>query len=208
MTADDLPRPSDGSGAVPASVRQAEAGDAERLADVAAATFELACPPSMSTERIDAFVAEVLSAARFADYLADPGRHLLLAELEGTVLGYAMLVAGEPQDLDVRAAIRLRPTIELSKIYVLPRAHGTGAAAALMVGALDWAATTGASGVWLGVNQQNERAQRFYAKSGFERVGTKRFLVGGAYEDDYVMERALPRPFPDRTPRSTSNSAI
>lgn len=177
---------------MPASVRPAGAGDAERLADVAAATFELACPPSMSRERIDAFVAEVLSAARFADYLADPGRHLLLAELEGTALGYAMLVAGEPQDLDVRAAIRLRPTVELSKIYVLPRAHGTGAAGALMARALDWAATTGASGVWLGVNQQNERAQRFYAKSGFERVGTKRFLVGGAYEDDYVMERPLP----------------
>ena len=39
---------------------------------------------------------------------------------------------------------------------------------------------------------QNERAQRFYAKSGFERVGTKRFLFGGVYEDDYVMERPVP----------------
>ncbi|MEO6997186.1 MAG: GNAT family N-acetyltransferase, partial [Terracoccus sp.] len=45
--------------------------------------------------------------------------------------------------------------------------------------------------VWLGVNQQNERAQRFYAKSGFTVVGTKRFLVGDRYEDDFVMERPL-----------------
>jgi GNAT superfamily N-acetyltransferase len=174
-----------------ASVRPATADDVPTLAAVAGATFVLACPPSMSSERVEAFVSEVLSAERFTGYLADPGRHVLLAERNGAGLGYAMLVAGEPADDDVRRAIRLRPTVELSKIYVLPEAHGTGAAALLMERALDWARGAGAAGVWLGVNQQNERAQRFYAKSGFERVGTKRFLVGGIHEDDFVMERPL-----------------
>jgi len=45
--------------------------------------------------------------------------------------------------------------------------------------------------MWLGVNQLNARAQRFYAKHGFERVGVKRFLVGDRFEDDFVYERAL-----------------
>ena len=62
----------------------------------------------------------------------------------------------------------------------------------LRAAGLEGAGERGASGVWLGVNQQNERAQRFYRKSGFEVVGTKRFLVGDAYEDDFVMERPLP----------------
>lgn len=172
-------------------MRRAGAGDVTTLAEVAAATFGLACPPSMTQDRVRAFVDEVLSSARFTGYLADPARCLLLAEEAGVPLGYAMLVGGEPADDDVRAAIRLRPTVELSKIYVLPQAHGTGAAALLMDRALEWAHEQGAAGVWLGVNQQNERAQRFYAKSGFERVGTKRFLVGGVLEDDFVMERCL-----------------
>jgi ribosomal protein S18 acetylase RimI-like enzyme len=60
-----------------------------------------------------------------------------------------------------------------------------------MAASIGWARSVGAAGVWLGVNQQNERAQRFYAKSGFERVGTKRFLVGGQYEDDFVLEQPL-----------------
>lgn len=180
-----------GSPASPATVRPAHAGDVPTLAAVAAATFGLACPPSMSPSRVEAFIAEVLSPERFADYVADPARHVLLAERAGVALGYAMLVGGEPSDDDVRAAIRLRPTVELSKIYVLPQAHGTGAAALLMARALEWARASGANGVWLGVNQQNERAQRFYGKSGFERVGTKRFLVGGVHEDDYVMERSV-----------------
>jgi GNAT superfamily N-acetyltransferase len=178
-----------------ATARPAGTADVSAVAAVAAATFELACPPSMTRDRVEAFVDEVLSPERFADYVADPSRQVLLAETEGTVLGYAMLVRGEPSDDDVRATIRLRPTVELSKIYVLPQAHGTGAAALLMGRALEWARESGAAGVWLGVNQQNERAQRFYGKSGFARVGTKRFLVGGVYEDDYVMERALdPQP--------------
>lgn len=175
----------------PAVVRPATGRDVAALAAVAAATFELACPPSMTRERVEAFVAEVLSPARFIDYAADPARHLLIAEREGETLGYAMVVAGEPQDDDVRAALRHRPTVELSKIYVLPPAHGTGAAALLMARSLAWARDRGAAGVWLGVNQENHRAQRFYAKSGFERVGTKRFLVGGTYEDDFVMEQSL-----------------
>jgi GNAT superfamily N-acetyltransferase len=172
-------------------VRVAAESDVPLLAEVAAATFGLACPPGMSQERVDAFIAEVLSPTCFEGYLADPERHVLLAEQDGIPLGYAMLVAGEPADSDVSAALTLRPTVELSKIYVLPEAHGTGASAELMAAGLRWAGATGAAGAWLGVNQENERAQRFYAKSGFTRVGTKRFLVGGTYEDDYVFERAL-----------------
>ena len=172
-------------------VREALPEDVPALAAVAAETFGLACPPSMSRERVEAFVADVLSPERFTEYLADPARHVLIAEDDGWAVGYAMLVAGEPADDDVRAAISHRPTVELSKIYVLPTSHGGGTAARLMAESLGWARATGAAGVWLGVNQQNERAQRFYAKSGFERVGTKRFLVGGQYEDDYVLEQPL-----------------
>ena len=47
----------------------------------------------------------------------DGGRH---------VTGYAMVVTGEPADPDVQAALTVRPTAELSKIYVLPDQHGAG----------------------------------------------------------------------------------
>ena len=174
-----------------ASVRVAEAADVDRVAHVAAATFGLACPPTISPERVSAFITDVLSPERFADYLADPSRLVLVAEEAGRVVGYAMLVAGEPADGEVRAAIRHRPTVELSKIYVLPGSHGSGAARQLLDAGRDWAKDSGAAGLWLGVNQQNSRAQRFYTKNGFQVVGTKRFNVGGAEEDDFVMEQPL-----------------
>ena len=174
-------------------VRRATRADASVLHEVAAATFALACPPSVTEESVALFVRDVLSPERFEGYLADPARALFVAQrpdVAGAV-GYAMLVVGEPADEDVRAALAHRPTAELSKIYVLPDSHGGGVSRLLMGAALEAAREAGAAGVWLGVNQLNVRAQRFYAKSGFTRVGTKRFLVGHRYEDDFVLERRL-----------------
>lgn len=172
-------------------MRAAGAADASALAEVAAATFALACPPHTTREAIDTFIAEVLSEERFDQYLADPHRELFVAVEQDVVTGYAMVVHGEPADRDVQAALTLRPATELSKIYVLPDHHGAGTSHRLMAAGIEAARARGSAGVWLGVNQQNERAQRFYAKSGFERVGTKRFLVGDRYEDDYVFQRSV-----------------
>ena len=104
-----------------------------------------------------------------------------------------MLVAGEPADPDAAATVIRRPAIELSKFYTRARAHGTGVAAPLMAAAIDAATTTGAETMWLGVNEQNARAIRFYEKHGFGRVGRKRFRVGDRLEDDWVLERPLAR---------------
>ena len=103
------------------------------------------------------------------------------------ISGYAMLIHGVVADADVQRAVPVRPAIELSKMYVLPDAHGAGVSAALMSAALEASRTLGAACVWLGVNQENQRAQRFYAKHGFAISGTKTFRLGGRVENDYVM---------------------
>lgn len=176
----------------PVRVRTARPHEAAALAELAAATFALACPPHTSDAAIAAFLRDVLAEAHFAAFLADPHTLLIVAEdSSGTLTGYTMLVFGEPHDADAAGAIRIRPTVELSKCYVRAEAHGTGTAAALLTATLDAARARGAAGSWLGVNQENERALRFYGTHGFERVGVKRFLVGERYEDDYVLERAL-----------------
>lgn len=172
-------------------VRRAEAADAAALAELAAITFPLACPPHTTDAAKAAFIAEHLSPSSFARYLRDPHRSLFVADAAGVLVGYTMLVAGEPTDADVAAVVALRPTVELSKCYVHPDAHGAGVAAALMAASVAHAEASGAAGLWLGVNQLNARAQRFYGKHGFERVGVKRFLVGDSFEDDYVYERPL-----------------
>jgi hypothetical protein len=41
------------------------------------------------------------------------------------------------------------------------------------------------------VNQLNARANAFYARNGFVEVGTRSFLVGDTWEDDFVREKLL-----------------
>ena len=167
--------------------------DAElaELADVAAATFPLACPPSVSPENVAAFIDENLTPSHFADYLADPDRLVLVARRDGRMIGYAMLVRGVVDDDDVQAAVTVRPAVEISKMYVLPDSHGGGASAALMTESINRAPSLDAKALWLGVNQNNERAQRFYAKHGFAVNGTKTFRLGTRIENDYVMVRPV-----------------
>lgn len=175
------------------TVRAAAPSDAAALSEVAGATFALACPPTTTQQAIDDFIATSLSEDAFAAYLADPHRAILVAEQQpGAPLdGYTMLVVADPADPDVAAVVRIRPTAELSKIYVRQGAHGRGTASELMTRTLEVAREHGARGVWLGTNQENVRAQRFYVKHAFERIGTKRFKLGDEYEHDYVFERAL-----------------
>jgi ribosomal protein S18 acetylase RimI-like enzyme len=176
---------------MPVSVRRAVASDAPELSRIAAITFPLACPPSTTEQAKADFIATSLSESSFARYLGEPDHILLLAEVDGVSAGYTMLITGDPSDPDVAAAVSARPTIELSKVYVMPDLHGSGVAVALMDASTAAARETGAVSMWLGVNNENVRANRFYEKSGFAIVGHKRFRLGDVDEDDYVRERAL-----------------
>ena len=171
--------------------RRAVPDDAALLHRIAAETFPLACPTATLPESIAAFVAENLSESAFAGYAADSARDLFIAEVDGDAAGYTMVVHGEPTDADVVASIAVRPTAELSKLYVRQAHHGGGVALALVEAVMAAAAKRGARSVWLGVNDENRRANRFYEKSGFEIVGTKRFKLGETFESDFVRERRL-----------------
>ena len=172
-------------------IREATAHDAAALVDLAAETFPLATTPGTEPADIAAFIAANLSLAAFAGYLADEQRILLVDDTAGSLVGYTMLVFGEPYDADVRAAIaREAPgaaVAELSKCYMRASAHGTGLAAALVAASVAAVAERGAALLWLGVNQHNPRAVAFYRKMGFEQIGTKSFRVGDRHEEDFVL---------------------
>ena len=172
-------------------IRPAISADAEALVALAAETFPLATTPGTDPADIEAFIAANLSRDAFDGYLADPERILLVDEVDGRLIGYTMLVLGEPYDADVRDAVAAFAgqvaVAELSKCYVRASAHGTGLAAALVAASRDAVAARGADVLWLGVNQHNPRAVAFYRKVGFEQIGTKQFRVGQRREEDFVL---------------------
>lgn len=169
-------------------IRLATSADAAQLAELAAATFPLACPASAKPADIQSFIDTNLSKEMFTGYLQDAARAILVA---GEFAGYTLVVFQEPTDADVVAAVTQRPTAELSKCYVRAETHGSGLASQLMQASLDLARSRGAVSVWLGVNEENAKANRFYEKHGFAQVGTKRFKLGERWEHDFVREVVL-----------------
>jgi tRNA (guanine37-N1)-methyltransferase len=160
---------------------------------VAGETFPLACPPGLARASIQAFLDKNLSIAAFEDYLSTTNYRLWLAhDAPGVeVFGYLMAIHTDPDDPLIDKAIRNRPTVELSKIYVRAAHHGQGVADLLMAAAVKDATESGARSVWLGVNKLNHRAHRFYDKQGFQVVGERPFQVGEEWESDFVRELVL-----------------
>lgn len=175
-------------------IRQASAVDATALAELAAITFPLASPEDSSEADVSAFISANLGAASFQEYLADPQRVLFVAEevggdLEGRLVAYTMLVDAPPSDPDVARVVTQPDAVELSKCYAHPDIHGGGVAARIVQLSLAWVAEHGNRTTWLGVNNENIRAQTFYGKHGFSIAGTRSFQLGTRVEHDFVMVR-------------------
>jgi len=173
------------------SISRALPADAHRVSALAIETFPLACPPGTTRENIDMFCSTKLSPQAFVAYLADSRIRVWCVRRGDELAGYVMSVSGEPDDPVIAEAVKARPTVEISKIYVRVSAHGAGVAQQLMNVAVEEAKAEGAQSVWLGVNQQNERANTFYERSGFLLVGERRFQVGDSLEEDFVREKVL-----------------
>lgn len=169
------------------SLRRCTPGDELALALVGQATFLETFAGILDGADIIAHCQQQHSPAVYAEWLDRPTAAAWRAE---TTIGRApvgYLILDEPR-LPVHDP---RPTdIELKRIYVLSRFHGTGVGGALMDQAIDTARQMGKARMLLGVYSRNERALAFYRKRGFQPVGERRFTVGHNSYEDFVL--ALP----------------
>lgn len=83
------------------------------------------------------------------------------------------------------------PSIELRQFYVLKPWQGAGLAPAMMDWVIAQARERGAAEIYLSVFTDNLRAQRFYARYGFEAVSRYAFMVGSHADEDIIMRLKL-----------------
>ena len=157
-------------------VRRAEPGDAAALALVAGATFLETFHAVTPVADLVAHVASKSSPAVFGAWMADEHAAVFYAAADGTgaPVGYAVLTAPD-------FPIALGPDdTELRRIYTLQATHGSGLGGALMQAVTDEARARGHGRVLLGVHPENDRARRFYERSGFRVIGERVFQVGAS----------------------------
>ena len=153
--------------------RRGDSADVTELAAVATATFRWPAlrrsPPRTSPRSSDNPVGRQLQPL--------PGRRRPCGVRRARRHANSRLRHADSRRAD-RSRRRARAAEALGgralKIYVLPDAHGGAVAAALMNAALDDARDHGAGTGGLGVNQKNERAQRFTANTASWSAGPSR----------------------------------
>lgn len=166
------------------SIRQAEAADAERLAELGVRTFQETFAKDNTPEDMALYLAEHFGGGLQRAELLDASVLFLLLEAEGRPVGYVKLRRGA-------ANARGRKPLEVCRFYVDRPWHGKGAALELMHAVEGLALRDGHDDVWLAVWEHNLRAIRFYEKHGFLRVGQQPFRLGADVQTDWLMARAV-----------------
>lgn len=166
-------------------VRPAVRSDASALARLAERTFREAFAADNIAAHLDLHCERSYGPQQQLREIEDPNLVTLLAESDGELVAFAQLRPRAP-----KAGVP-ETAAELARLYVAQRWHGQGVAHELMAQVLQAASASGAQQLWLGVWEQNGRAQAFYRKLGFRECGEHTFMVGTDPQRDLIMVKAL-----------------
>lgn len=122
------------------------------------------------------FPADAWTEGMLRDELAETAtrRYTVAVTDDDALVGYAGLRFVPPEG-------------DVQTMAVAQSAWGTGIGAALLTELLDQAARRGVRDLFLEVRSDNPRAQKLYARFGFEQIGVRRGYYNGA--DALVMRR-------------------
>ena len=117
-------------------------------------------------------VAQIDAATLARDVLGhSPWVTLLVARLEGRIVGYAALCPLVQLQFGVRG-------LDMHHLYVVPDMRGAGVGQALVKASQTEAAAQGCRYLAVGTHPENHAAQQFYERAGFDRLpGGPRFRI-------------------------------
>jgi ribosomal protein S18 acetylase RimI-like enzyme len=168
------------------TLRRANPADASLLAELGARTFSETFSGENAPADMAAYLASSFNLAQQTAELGDPASTFLIAEVGGVATGYAQLHAGEPAE-----GVEGAKPVELVRLYVSREWLGRGVGEALMRACVNEARRAGYATIWLGVWEENGRAQAFYRKWNFRAVGEHVFQLGSDPQRDILMERPV-----------------
>lgn len=178
-------------------IRKAAPSDNHALASLGAEVFRATFAHSCTEEQLQAFLDEAYTPDAIARDIADTSKDVLVAtdapasssssSSPGKLLGFAYLTRGSSEP----CVEHLEKPVELQRLYIALGAHGRGLGKALSCAADQLARDQGFATIWLGVWEENHKAQAFYRKMGYERIGEHVFDVGGDLQTDEIWWKAL-----------------
>lgn len=170
------------------TIRRITLADVPVLAAMARKTFYDTFTGTCTEADMNGFLEVYFNEAQVAKELGDPDDFFFFAEVDGVPAGYMRF----KEDYSAFPLMQQWKTMELKRIYVLESFHGQGIAQSLMQFLFDHCKKEKYQAIYLGVWEHNIRAQKFYAKYGFENSGhTHDFPIGNTPQTDFWLWKFL-----------------
>ena len=167
-------------------IRQATASDAKLISVLGAVSFYEAYFEQDDAHGLADYIHESFELEKIRAEIEDQTVTFFIIFADEKAVGYAKM----REDSKVECIESLN-SIEMQRIYTIERVYGKGVGENLLKHCLETARKKGFETLWLGVWEENIRAQRFYAKYGFRRVGEITFPYGETVGINFVLEKVL-----------------
>ncbi len=165
-------------------ITEATKTDCAAIAQVATQTFIDTFGHLYTAANREQHSAEKFSPDYFSQAL-DAGDTVLMLQYEGQLIGYAKV---GHVGLPVKAPIP-DGAQEITRVYIDKAFHGRGFGKALMLHILSLPRIVTAPVVYLGVWEENLKAQALYQQYGFSPVGRYLYQVGDQFDNEIIMAR-------------------
>ena len=167
-------------------IHRASLDDVAVLTEMGVETFHEAYSSQNDPVDMEHYLASSFNPEQIASELNAFTSIFLLAYRDKKPVGYAKLDKDPPPD-----CVKGSRPIRLFRLYVKQSFIGKGCGSALIQSCLEEARQVGYKTIWLGVWEQNTRAQVFYERHGFTEVGLDNFHFGQDVQNDLIMERPV-----------------
>jgi diamine N-acetyltransferase len=167
-------------------IREAQPKDMPELREVAISSYHDAFASFNSPENMDAYFSESYNLLTLNKELTEPDSKLFLACLDEKIVGFSRL-----RESTEVADMLGSNVVELQRIYVLTEVHGKSVGKLLIEASLHYAQQRKYDWIWLGVWEQNFKAQDFYNRWGFEKFSEHVFWMGDDAQTDWLLKKKL-----------------
>jgi ribosomal protein S18 acetylase RimI-like enzyme len=170
------------------TIREATIEDASVMALIGAATCLESFSGMITGDSVVTHAFTNHTSAAYTDHLSDPQSRAWLAEIApgSCPIGYALMTPTH-----FAAHLTQPDDLELKRLFVFSRLHGTGTGFKLIRSGILAALAHGARRLLLGFHPDNALALAFYKRVGFIQIGTRDFHVGPKIFRDPVLALTL-----------------
>lgn len=159
---------------------ECEASDLQELSDMSVQTFSETFAKDNTKENMKEFLEKSYNVKTLTDEFNNDNSRFYFLVHNGIKAGY--LKVNLESDL-----VDLKNIFEIERIYLLKEYQNHGLGKLLMNYAQEMALDLKKDGICLGVWENNFKAQRFYDRQGFKKVGAHDFNLGESRQTDYTL---------------------